>query len=469
MKLTTVRARLTLGNTVILALVLFGFLLVVHISVRSFLYTMMDRGLQGMANRAASMMANPPPEGRMQPPPPPRGEGRRERMEHFYDLAGNSITPRGDPNREKETKWDAGALRQAALGKSVYTRSEVGGSSYRVYTRPVVQNGHRIGVVQVAFPMTDTEALLDRITLTLGILVPVALLLAGLVGLILTNQALRPVRQIADAAGQFDVDDLSQRLPVIGGDEFARLSTAINKVLTGQEEAFTQLKNAIERERRFTSDASHELRTPLTAIKANATLALRGDRTLDQYREAMQAIDGSANMMAELVQNLLLLARSDSGQMLLDFQPVDPRALIEKAVAAVGHGGGDHAAVTVRAADSVESIRGDRSHLERLLVNLLENALRHTSSDGEVTIEATSEGSSVILTVSDTGEGIAPEHLDHLGERFYRADAARTRGSGGTGLGLAICRSIVEAHQGTMSIESTLGVGTRVSIRLPRP
>ncbi|MEN6357677.1 MAG: ATP-binding protein [Armatimonadota bacterium] len=468
MKFNSVRFQLTLWNIGVLALVLFGFLAVMHFSVRSYLLSETDHRLSGMAHRHLEMMSKKVPNNL---PPPPKDDAASEKkhfrpMVHQFDLKGRQVIPYWDMQETKEPPWDKKAFEKAVAGERIFTTIATDDTILRVLSLPVKKRGTVTGVVQVAASFAEVQVMLESLTMTLTILVPVALLVAGIGGLFLTSRALKPIRQMGEKAGAISDSDLSQRLPVIGADEFAHLAATINGMLARLDKAFKQLKDAFDRERRFTSDASHELRTPLTAIKANTSLALLAERTPEQYREAIANIDASADAMSRLVQDLLLLARSDAGQLARDFQGVDPHDLFDNALAIVRRSKSD-AKVTVDVADSIGLIHGDMEHLNRLVINLLENALRHTASDGEITLHAHRRETMVELTVTDTGCGIAPEHLPHLGERFYRVDAARAKKSGGAGLGLAICRSIVEAHSGSISIESSPGSGTCVTVTLP--
>jgi heavy metal sensor kinase len=471
MKVTSVRARLLLWNIGILTAILFGFLLATHFAVRGYLLTSIDRRLEGMGRWQVRMFEHLDDENRP-PPPPPRGDDRERRganrilrMMRYFDLDGQSITPAGEPTSEPVAPFDRAAFTRAAAGASLYSFARNEDGPVRVLTRPLLRDEQQVGVMQLAVSFTEAKVILDSLTLMLLLLVPCALVVAGLGGYFLTRHTLRPIRQIVDAAEALNPDDLSQRLPVVGADEFAHLAVTMNGMLGRLEGAFARLMESIERERRFTADASHELRTPLTAIKANTSLALRGERAPEQYREALQAVNTAADSMTRLVQDLLLLARSDSNQLALTCQGVDPRDLFREAVAVTRRKKG-HAPVLVDVAEDVRTVYGDQQHLQRLVNNLLENALRHTPADGRITLEARRQQDAVVLTVADTGEGIAPEHLAHLGERFFRADPSRARQHGGTGLGLAICRSIVDAHHGAMTIDSTPGEGTCVTVVL---
>ena len=170
------------------------------------------------------------------------------------------------------------------------------------------------------------------------------------------------------------------------------------------------------------------------------------------------------------MEELLFLARADAGRLARDVGPVCLIEALEEAAEAVSRPGyprsGCWPPIRLESIDPALMVPGSGSELTRLFTNLLENAVRHTPPEGTVTVSARVDAMSVTVTVTDTGEGIAPEHLPHLGERFYRVDAARSAGTGGTGLGLAICRSITEAHGGRMTIESQVGEGTAVRIRL---
>ncbi len=471
MKFTSIRLRLTLWNVGILALALCVVLVAVHTAVRMYMLTNIDRRLHGMADRINTVISRPN-SARDYLRSRERETGtstrpRNTRSLRVYDLRGHTMTRDWQYAEVQEPPWDAVAYARAVHGSESFSTVKGDDSTLRVFTRPVLRNKQQIGVLQVGFSLHEMDVLLEGLTTITLVLTPCVLLLAGLCGLFLTNRALRPVASITHAADALNAEDLSQRLPVVGADEFAHLAEAINRTLTRLDAAFTGMRLAVEQQRRFTADASHELRTPLTAIKANTSLALRCERTPAQYREALAGANQAADVMNRLIQDLLLLARSDARQLALTPQTVDPDALFREAVALTCSAEAQ-ATVCIEIPDPAVRVYGDPHHLLRLVVNLLDNALRYTPPEGTITLAAKAEDETVQLSVADTGEGIAPEHLAHLGERFYRVDTSRARQYGGAGLGLAICKTIVDAHQGTFSIASTLGVSTCVTVRLPR-
>ncbi len=432
----SVRLRLTLWNVGVLALVCLIFLIAVHVAVRVSLLPEVDRRLA----RQAYLVTRDADDV-------PHSLARRVRR---FDAAGH---PQAWGREPADAPWDRAGLTAALAGRTTFHSVTEDGAPVRVLSMPTPH-----GALQIVASLSDLVALQTRLTWVLLVLAPGALLAAAAGGLFLTDRALRPVRAVADAAGALTVADLSQRLPVTGHDEFARLAETMNGMLARLETAFTQ-------ERRFIADASHELRTPLTAIKAHTSLALQGTRTPAQLREALDAVNHAADVMTRLVRDLLLLARADQGGLPLERDVVEVDVLCRHAVALSARADGP--AIRVEMPDPPPVLSGDAHHLERLLVNLLDNARQHTPPEGHITLTARNDGATVMLTVADTGVGIPAAHLPHLGARFYRVDAARTRRQGGVGLGLAICHSIVDAHHGTLDIASQEGAGTTVTVRLP--
>lgn len=405
--------------------------------------------------------------------PPDNGRGGWRRLIRLFGSL-NDYTPvvldtQGNPFRRGPGPgagpWDAHAFKAGLSGQTVYSNATVDKLPYRILTQPLKRDGKVIAVVQVRRSLVDVREQLRTLERVLWTLAPFALIIAGLGGAFLTNRALRPVRNIANAAERMEASSLSARLPVVGGGEFAQLSITFNAMLERLQIAFRQLEESNERQRRFVADASHELRTPLSIIKANTSLALMAERTPAEYRKALVAADDAVDRTGRIVQDLLLLARADDNQLEYPVEPTRIDDVLHRA--AQGIHGDAVAPVGFSLPSPPLTVCGNSEALTRLFTNLLENASRHTPPDGKIAVSAKRDGGSVVIQVADTGEGIAPEHLPHIAERFYRVDTARSRARGGTGLGLAICQTIVHAHDGEMKIDSTLGKGTTVTITLP--
>jgi len=468
----SLRTQLVFWNICALALLLGALGLVVRYTVASTIVASVNRDLDSRTRHFGEEGPAPPPPGpngpdrRGGPRPPPRhrhwfgrGDGDLGRP-RLFGLAGDAGGPFG-----REPPWDAGALAQSRAGRTVYANVMFDGAPYRIISRPFPARGPRRGVVQAAYPLSDIRRALAGMDRALLLLIPLALLGAGVAGAWLTGRVLARVRGLTVAAGQIGAQDLSRRLPASGGDEFAELAATFNGLLGRLEDAFGHQARLMAQQRRFTGDASHELKTPLTVIQGNASLALGGPQTEAQYRSMLGEIDAAAGTMARLVGDLLLLARSDDGHLGRTRIEMLVREVLEQAAARGLRSSGPPIRLDIP--DPSLSLVGSEDELVRLFANLLDNAARHTPAGGCITVSARRDGDAVVVTVADTGEGIAAHHLPHLGERFYRVDEARARADGGTGLGLSICRGIAEAHGGILAFESVLGQGTTVRLTLP--
>ena len=336
----------------------------------------------------------------------------------------------------------------------------VSGEGFRLYTQPIYRKGKVVGALQIGRSEADTDALLGQLrNLSLGGLA-VALAVAWLGGSFLARRALAPVDRITRAAESLGAGDLSLRLPMPEvDDEFGRQTAAFNAMLGRLERAF-------ERQRRFTADASHELRTPLSVIRSLAEVALTSPRDEAYDRQAYTSIADETERLGRLIDSLLLLARADQGNP-LDAVPVDLDEVAVDVVERVAERASRQQVELVLSAPTRQRVSGDPSWLTQLTLNLVDNALRHTPAGGRITVAVAAEAAGVTLTVSDTGAGIAPEHVPRLFERFYRVDVARSRATGGAGLGLAICEWIARSHGGHLSVESEVGRGTTFTCWLP--
>ncbi|NJM75650.1 MAG: HAMP domain-containing protein [Acaryochloridaceae cyanobacterium RU_4_10] len=302
------------------------------------------------------------------------------------------------------------------------------------------------------------ETVSDELLKEMLMSVPVVLIAAALGGLFLANRALKPIAHITRTAQEIGAGELSRRIGDRGTtDEVGRLARMFDQMLD-------RLQDAFEREKRFTADASHELRTPLTAIKGRIGMILSQPRTQAQYESTLSQLDVQVDRMIRLTNDLLFLSRLE--QQRLPWNPVilDLSNLLEATAEQMRPLAEER---QIRLLENIKpglSVQGDPDHLIRLFLNLLDNAIKYTPVDGQVNIKAVQQDGAVWVTVSDTGTGIAPEHLPHLFERFYRVEAARSRKAGGTGLGLAIAHEIVRLHGGTLIVQSTIHQGTSFSL-----
>lgn len=476
----TVRAKLTLFTMLVTGVLLGLIVLVVDLGARRTLFGAVDGELLRLSRRLSNRPPRGPggPDGRGPIGPPP-GAATVPGSRGTLRRGGGDSRPEPDPAEIRPldfpvdppagmtlpTPYDAVALSRARAGASVFSEFERNGSTYRLYTFPLRRDGRIEQVVQAPSDLTEVLRSLAVLRRTLlQIVLPIGVLFAGLASLLLVDRFMRPLRRISTEADRIGATDLAARLPVIGEDEFAGLSTTLNGMLSRLETAFQKERNELERQRGFTADASHELKTPLAVIKANAGLMLHVSGTPEETREWTGEIDAAANRMTRLVNDMLVLARAEAGAV-RQFSPCDLRDVAAAARRSLGVG---EDRLRLDLPSSPATVLGASDDLTRVVVNLAGNALKHSGATEPIEIAVAREDDRAILSVSDRGKGIAAEHVPHLFDRFYRVDASRSSETGGTGLGLAICRSLVEAHGGWISVQSRLGAGTVFQISLPR-
>jgi heavy metal sensor kinase len=286
------------------------------------------------------------------------------------------------------------------------------------------------------------------------------LVLASGGGLFLANRALAPIDRITRTAQRISAETLGGRNDLHGSnDEVGRLAWTFDAMLARLEAAF-------ERQRRFTADASHELRTPLTAILGQIDVALERPREAESYRTTLTTIREQSQRLARLVGDLLFLARADARSVPIEVEAIDLGALLPAVIAQLEPLAAARK-LSIELALAPLRIYGHTDHLVRLFLNLLDNAIRYTPPGGRITLSCTSDQGEVAVRLSDTGPGIAPEHLPQLFDRFYRVDRGRNRAQGGSGLGLAIAQTIAQAHGGRIAVESSVGQGSTFVVILP--
>ena len=339
--------------------------------------------------------------------------------------------------------------------------ARIQGGRFRLL-RQTAQIGGVAYDIEVAASTLDFDRSLEKFRMLLYALGPLFLIVAALGGHWLSRRALAPVDQITQAARNIGAQDLSQRLAVPHtSDELQRLTDTLNEMLSRLDAAFQRITQ-------FTADASHELRTPVSLMRTNAEITLRKPRSEAEYREALARILEESEKVSHLIDQLLQLARADSGSATLQMTRSDLTTALENACCGARIlAEAKHLHFSQSIPQQSLWVQGDSASLERLFMILLDNAVKYTPAGGLIDVRLGSDDGFAVASIRDTGAGIAHEHIPHVFNRFYRADRARSRESGGTGLGLAIGRWIAEAHRGEIRVESEPARGSTFQVRIP--
>jgi len=360
--------------------------------------------------------------------------------------------------------WIGVAVRRRDL-----TRAQaitLGGSRgpYRVISRPLVLAGQRFAVTGT-YSLAEIAGVLDRIRRMFALVVPLLIVCAATGGYFLAARSLAPIATMASRAAEISATNLRDRLPVSGGEELAGLARVVNDLLGRLESSFSQ-------QRRFMADASHELRTPTAILRTEADVALAQEhRSEKEYRAAVTIMRDAARRLTRIVDDLFLLARADSGNLVARREPIYLEELVHDATRAV-RPLADPRAIRVELREVVEApFEGDADLLGRLLLNLLDNAIKHSPHAGTVEVGISRRDGWYAIDVIDAGQGIPAEERERIFERFVRLDAARVRNeqssTSGAGLGLAIARRIAEVHGGRLDLIESRPGRTAFRVALP--
>jgi two-component system heavy metal sensor histidine kinase CusS len=337
-----------------------------------------------------------------------------------------------------------------------------GKESFRVMSAVAsLGSPERSRVIQVAFDRSEEDKLLAEFRGRILPLLAISLLLCVAVGYEIARRGMKPVARISETAGRIRSTTLGQRLPA--GEfpaELDALARTFNDMLDRLQESF-------ERISRFSADIAHELRTPLANLRGEVEVTLGKPRSAEEYQETLSSFLEEAARLSRLIESLLFLARAEHPETQIQRERLDV-ATVLSGVREFYEAAAAESGVTLGLqAGSPVPAELDRPLLQRAVGNLVENALAHTARGGNVTLAASRDNGKVRIEVSDTGCGIAAEHLPRVFDRLYRVDRSRTAATGGTGLGLAIVKSIAELHGGSAEISSEVGKGTRVRLILP--
>ncbi len=458
MKSLTIQARLTAWYLLSLSIIVAMFASGSWFAMKSSMYHSIDRDLGFRIATVAPFIAS-------------NGLRTREQFEKEFTSSSNAavvgvfvqIT-----NAQGEIVYESDVLRSHRVpvlregpADGSVSLSSVMGRGWPV--RFAAQNVSVAGTdltVHVVEPLRHVIGALREFQLYLLVLISVALLLTASAGYWLSGRALAPMEQIRRGADAIDPSDLTTRLQVPKtDDEVARLAQTLNAMLGRIENAF----RAVEQ---FTADASHELRAPLALIMTAAEISLRSERTATELQSVLRKVVGEAQHMSNLVENLLELARGDTRQRHTELGPVDVVTMLRELGAQMSPVAASRA-LTLRSEmpDREVYVRGDGTQLRRLFLILLDNAIKYTES-GSVRMSLDEVHGDVVVRVADTGIGIEENAVQHVFDRFWRADKVRARTERGLGLGLSLAAQIVQRHGGSVSVESEPGKGSIFTVKL---
>ncbi len=464
-----VRGKLTAWYILVFGVVLACFCISIYVMMESKLLCSVDRRLQTMAELISKTELCAVPNFL-----PPDFERRLNRIfgtrpvgkfVRVLDLAGE-IGSRTDNLEEDKIPVNKDLVRQVvASGEIVFeTQYPLGPKiPIRFINFPVKRfNQNKVhGVVQVGTSLEFVRESMRNLVVVFLVLVPSLLFAAALVGFFLAGKAFKPIREIARTTRHITVNNLDERITVPAArDDIGELASTINGMLD-------RLSLSFQKTTQFTADASHELRTPLTIMQGELEIALRGERSVEEYIETLGSSLEEVERMSKIVNDLLLLSKSDMGHEVTRRDPVDLVTLLDSLL--------PHFKILAEAQQielssslvEVDTVFGDQLRLRQLLVNLLTNAIRYTAAGGKVDLTLRNIDSGVEIAVADTGIGIPAEDIPRIFDRFYRADKARSRQYGGSGLGLSIVKSIVNAHEGSITVDSVVGDGSVFKVTLP--
>ena len=325
-------------------------------------------------------------------------------------------------------------------------------------------------IVYIIDSKDDVRSLNDRLFEIIVDAIVVGLVISVILSLLLAKTLITPIRNLTKASEKVAAGDFSAKVDNPAGDEIGILTRTFNNMAGQLESNMDTLKKSEMMRRNFVANVSHELRTPITSIRSYAETLADSQGMVDEetQRQFLSVIVNESDRMAKIVQDLLMLSRFDAGSIDFDFQSFSFEKSVKDVYSAqLLEAQRHHHEFSLEFKSSMCDIRGDRTRIEQVLINMVSNAIKYTHDGGRIRMTAGQDGDEVWCTVRDNGVGIPKEDLEHIFERFYRVDKARSRESGGTGLGLSIAYEIVERHNGRFETRSQKGRGTTITLILP--
>jgi heavy metal sensor kinase len=465
MNLNSLRARVTTWYVALLAAALVVFGAALYFGIQGYLRTSLQHSLTNEAKaiaenflpfeeqKGAQWMA-----GEIAESDAPEHSGRFVRVTR---QDGNVLYESGD---SRDPYIDASNISHPPFSDSAESfrqETQVGRHHLLLYTLPFTSSSGTKYLIEIGGSFAPIERVLSSLLRILLLITPLILIAAAFGGHLLMTRPLRPLVVLTEQAEQIGTHGLGERLPVIAsGDEMERLSLSLNRMIS-------RLEDALDHNRRFSADVSHELRTPLTILRGELEQVVQTPKLPRPVSEAIGSSLEEIDRMAKIVENLLTIARLDTGADAMDLQLVDLSELAQWTVDQT-HLLAEEKQISMHSTRSGSAlILADPGRVKQVLVNLLDNAIKYTANGGEIRVSVSVAQRMAVLEVSDTGIGVPAESLPNVFERFYRSDKARSRESGGTGLGLSIVQAICNAHGGSVAIQSTEGRGTTVHVEFP--
>jgi heavy metal sensor kinase len=443
----SIRVRLTLWYAVALALIVLAYALFVYLFVQNRLIAELDRQLEEDFEAAEVIL------GTLKGPDGNRGatlhaerhdEAPPQRWVEVYAV-------------DKSLLYQSKPDDQVALSAFDFTEGSSSESSLRSLAKPYNEGG-TLYWIRVARPEETVHRELRQLLWVMLFGLPPVILIAGFGGYLLARRVLSPLERMSQQARQISAERLGERLPIENpADEFGQLAVVFN-------EAFARIQGSFEQLQRFTADASHELRTPLTALRSVGEIGIREARTPEAYREIISSMLEEADRLSRLVSGLLHLARAESGRVELSKKREDLN-LVAVEVASMLSVLAEEKEQKLSVEGSSLFVQIDRLVLQQAVINLLDNAIKYSPRQAQITLRVERADQSAQLSIINTGPGISDEHQAHIFERFYRVDKGRSRSEGGFGLGLAIAKWAVEANGGRLTLASEQGKGSTFQMR----
>lgn len=446
MRRLTIRAKITLWFASMLLPLLGGFSLFIYVSMSKIMYQGMKELIKA---HTAQVISSVEVEN---------GNISNNEL-HELKTTGTSITLYDIKNRLIAGSRLYPQITNLSPDFNKIRNIEINEENFLVYDQAVYEDNRIIAWVRAVRSLNPVKETLDILKMMILFAVPAGIVITVLGGLVLAKKALTPIDHITRTAEAIGQGDLTQRLnlPEVK-DEVGRLVKVFDDMLV-------KLESSFKRERQFTSDASHELRTPIAVISAQSEEALAGNRTLKEYREALQTILKESRKMGVIVAQLLNLTRGDENKYRTEIENIDIGVIAEEVIDEMRGIAEKNRIKLVFQGEKSIKMRADQTLITRLIINLIDNGIKYNREDGRVTVGLHKEGEFARITVEDSGAGIPPEHLNHVFDRFFRVNRARS--GDGTGLGLSIVKWIIDVHNGSVEVKSTPGEGSIFTVLLP--